>query len=378
MIKLKDKCFSIKYHFRFGILLIMIVLFLSSCNQKKETQNIQEPPLNNKASTVQVATAKTGSLILDLEINGSVISDKTIIITAQIEGQIEDILVSEGDSINKDQLMIKIADKSSLKALIASTYEDMQKEKKNLDNARELFEKNLISEEELGKATVLAKKAETNYYLAKEQEEYLIVKAPWIGVVSKLFVEEGCIITPKMQLLELYDPQQMVIKTAVSEQNSVKLKTGMPVKIGLDAYPDKKFSGKLLRAYPYLDEDTRTRTVDIKLLESIELLPGMFARLKITIAKEKNTILVPLEAIIQTDNGPILFEAIDNKAVKRKVKTGIEKDGEIQIIKGIKPGSKIVIAGNENLKQGKPLKIIKQESPESSNNPATAEDKRTD
>jgi membrane fusion protein, multidrug efflux system len=348
----------------FVILVIGLLMFWSISlkeNKTLETQKKSSVPL------VKVVQVKPVTMISDLDLTGTVVPDKTAVLSSQIEGAVKKIFVTEGSSVKPELIVMEIDDKKSVDALVESLLEEFNKEKNNLNRIKELVEKKSLPEEELEKAVTTFKKVEAQLYKAEEQKQYFTIKAPWSGVVSKLLVKEGNIVVPRMQLLEMYEPESLIIRTAVPEKFSVKVKNGLPVKIRLDAYQSKTFNGKIMKVFPYLDENIRTRTVDIKLSESVNLLPGMFARLTIILQKFDNTIVVPVESIIQTKSGPVIFEVVEGKTVKHLVKTGIRKNRKIQIVDGISSGMLIVVEGNENLKQGKPVKIMKQASEQKKN-----------
>lgn len=348
--------------------LVLVGLILTGCNSQKGKEDSQAPSSADKnISAVQIITAEKTKISEKIELNGSVISDKVVKITARIEGQVDSVFAAEGDEITAGQLIIKIAEKSSIKTLIASTHEALQNEIKNLERVRNLYEKDFATDEDLEKALTAKKKAELQYYQALEQQEYLSVTAPWNGIISELYVEEGDITASRMQLFEMYDPEGMQIRAAIPEQFATRLQPEMPIETKLDAFPGQIFRGKIKRTFPYLEENTRTRTVDIEVAETLQLLPGMFARLTLTLNKVHNTIVIPSEAIINTPKGPVVFEVVDGKAMQRPVKTGIQEAQKIQILAGIEPGAKIVIAGNENLKSGKPVKILEAKSQQKNN-----------
>ena len=113
----------------------------------------------------------------------------------------------------------------------------------------------------------------------------------------------------------------------------------MDVAVKLDAYRGKTFRGKVSRIYPELDRRMRTRTVEVEVVDAVELVPGMFARLSLTLKSETDTIAVPSEALIVTPKGlPVADLVQDGKAQQRRITTGIEGGGKIQILSGIEPG----------------------------------------
>jgi RND family efflux transporter MFP subunit len=165
-------------------------------------------------------------------------------------------------------------------------------------------------------------------------------------------VKEGEFVAPRAVLLEMYDPASLVILAAIPEKHAAEVSAGMGVEVRLDAYPGDIMQGRIERVYPYLDSRLRTRTVEITLENPIDLLPGMFARLKVLLKNIDDAVIVPVEALVTTAKGQVVFVVEDGKAMARAVKTGIEADNRIQLVSGVRPGDKVIVAGNEKLKSG--------------------------
>jgi multidrug efflux pump subunit AcrA (membrane-fusion protein) len=92
---------------------------------------------------------------------------------------------------------------------------------------------------------------------------------------------------------------------------------------------------------------------------------------------EKDTVVVPSEAVIVTPKGfRVAYVVQDGKAVQRKISTGIEGGGKVQVLSGIKPGEQLVVAGNEKLKDGVEVRLPGDpkpgsEKPKSKGSPGT-------
>lgn len=141
----------------------------------------------------------------------------------------------------------------------------------------------------------------------------------------------------------------------------------------LDAYPGDVMQGRIERVSPYLDSRLRTRTMEITLEKPIDLLPGMFARLNVLLKNIDDAVIVPLEALVTTPKGQVVFVVEDGKAIARAVKTGIEADNRIQLVSGVQPGDKVIVAGNEKLKSGVEVSLAVDEKSGMGKNKGMAE-----
>jgi multidrug efflux pump subunit AcrA (membrane-fusion protein) len=104
--------------------------------------------------------------------------------------------------------------------------------------------------------------------------------------------------------------------------------------------------------------DSRTRLIEARLIESVELLPRMFARISVQCRVAEAAVVVPDAAIVVTPRGQkVVFAFVDGKASLRQVTVGIEQGGRVQILEGIQPGEKVVVSGNLGLKDGAPVQF---------------------
>jgi len=184
------------------------------------------------------------------------------------------------------------------------------------------------------------------------------IAAPFIAVVRKVHVRVGDLASVKSPLLELSDVSSLVIRFAIPEAVSVGDPARLPVEVGLDAYPGKTFHAKIIRQYPEIDSRTRTRIVEARVVEPVQLVAGMFARMRVALETADQAVVVPLEAVLATPRGDkVAFVVQDGKAVQRTVTTGIEHGGLVQVVAGLAPGDQVVIAGQDGLKDGKEVRL---------------------
>jgi len=200
--------------------------------------------------------------------------------------------------------------------------------------------------------------AAAKVHLASARLAECVIAAPFAGTVTRVFVRPGDMTAMKSPLLELADLSSLVVRVAVPEAHAAEVRDGMPAIVRLDAVPAKTFPGKVVRAYPELDRRMRTRTVELALDVPAPLMPGMFARVRLVIESVPGALVIPREAVTVTPaGGQVVFVVEDGKAAQRRVTTGIEEAGQVQILSGLKTGEKVVVAGHEKLKDGAAVRL---------------------
>ncbi len=233
---------------------------------------------------------------------------------------------------------------------------------------------------ELVVAEANVQKAKATLAVKKTELDECVIYAPFEGIITEVFVRPGDFTALRSgardRLISLMDPKSMVIRTGIPEKSAIFASKGKKVKVRLDAYGEKTFSGIVEQVYPKLDQNSRTRTIEIKLIEQIELLPKMFARVTMETRTVENALTVPDSAVITTPRGEqVVFVVEDGKAVLRKTKLGLEKNERVQLLSGIKAGETVIVEGNLNLKNGAQVKILDDSEKKKDGNPSTGTDK---
>jgi multidrug efflux pump subunit AcrA (membrane-fusion protein) len=216
---------------------------------------------------------------------------------------------------------------------------------------------------ELAIAEAAVYKATASLALAQAQVDECIIKAPFPGIITQVFVRPGDLThlsSPRMKLVKMMDPKSLIIRAGLPESSAAHLTKGTKVTVRLDAYPGKKFNAEVERIHPRIEWNSRTRIIEARIFEPVKLIPRMFARVSVQGRVVEKAVVVPDSAIIITPRGHhIVFVVKNGKAERRKVKIGLEKGSNVQISDGVRAGELVVIAGNLNLKDGAPVKIVK-------------------
>ena len=346
---------------------LLVVLFLSGCGGGDEKG--QQP--QKKALLVAVETVKKSEIVHAVDLTGEVAPYRVAQLASPAEGPVLNLRVREGDRVNIGDTLLAIGRKKGVDALIVSLREELNKEEDNLTRTRQLVDSDALPGEQLDQAKANYEKVKAQLVKAEETVQDYSITAPWKGVVSRLRVKDGDFVAPRAPLVEIYDPASIVIRAAVPERYAAKIYKGMAAAVHLDAFPNDSFSARIVRVYPYLDERMRTRTVELNLLEKMNLLPGMFGRIRLTLESIKDAVTVPSQALVVTPSGAsTVYVLVEAKAVQRKVQTGIEEAGRIEVLSGLNPGDQLIVSGQEKLKDGAEVRLVGDSKPGQGRRPA--------
>jgi len=320
-----------------------------SCSDGDETSKKRKKPL----PMVKTALVEVKALSDRLELTGSIEPTRVARMAAPVEGPVIACPVREGDHVNRGVLLARIGRTKGDDAVAASARTELKREELELSRIEKLVQRGALPGEELDEARVKVSESRARLARAMERLGDYRIRAPWEGVVSRVHVAVGDFVAARDALVELFDPESLVLQFAVPEASAARVMQGAPVVVALDAHPGKPFAAGVTRIYPEIDRRTHTRTVEATIEGNVALFPGMFARLQLTLSLETNALSVPIEAILLRNDKPLVFVITEaGKARQRAVKTGIEDAGRVQILDGIQEGERVAIAGHTRLRDG--------------------------
>jgi len=339
-------------------LLVLGGLALWKYGPKRSAQATAAPAPKKPLPLVMTETIKAQTISRILELTGSVEPVRVARLASPAEGPVQNLKAREGDRVKAGDVLLSIGRKEAADAWLVSAREEVRKEAQELKRVEQLVEKGALPGEQLDHAKSTYERARAQLIKAEESTGDYQVTVPWDGIVSRVLVTDGNYVSPRAPLVEIFDPASLVIRFAVPEAEAAAIQQGMGIAVTLDAFRGKEYQGKISRVYPELDRRTRTRTVEVELTEPVALVPGMFARARLPLQTVKDAVVVSADAVIVTPKGErVAYVIEDGKAVQRKVTTGIEEGGKVQIVSGLKPGETLVVAGNEKLKDGAAVRV---------------------
>ncbi|MDZ4297767.1 MAG: efflux RND transporter periplasmic adaptor subunit [Moraxellaceae bacterium] len=175
----------------------------------------------------------------------------------------------------------------------------------------------------------------------------LAIVSPINGVVFELGLREGMTVSEGMTMFRINGLDTVWVNAEIPESMAARVLPGNRVEATTLARPGKVYKGRIAALLPEVDNTTRTLQARIELNNlGFELVPGMFANLNLAGETSKESLLVPTEAIIRTGKRNVVFvveEPGNFHAVD--VSIGLESQGEVEVLKGLKAGQKIVVSG---------------------------------
>jgi HlyD family secretion protein len=180
--------------------------------------------------------------------------------------------------------------------------------------------------------------------------------APFDGTVLSVGAAIGDLVSSNVTVVTLADLNTLEVLTSIDETDISNVKTGQDAQITFDAFPGKRFQGKVLEVplQGQLSQNVVTYEVPVSLegTDGVALLPGMTANVKIILGQRQNALLLPVLAVAQGDNGNEVLLESGTGTVTTPVEVGLNDGVNVEIVRGLNEGDKVVVQYASTTQQG--------------------------
>lgn len=319
-------------------------------NADEPTGTVRIDPVTSQNIGVRTALAVKKTLTHDIRTVGRVDYDEKRVtkLHPKVEGWIEKLFVDEtGTEVSRDTMLFALYSPElvsseeeyllaleNLKKLSNSSSPDIK------EGAKRLAEASL---DRLKLFDVPEHQLET-IKLTRKVMKNLHIHSPFEGIVVSIGVREGQFVTPETELYTIADLYRIWVYVDIYEDELPWVSKGDEAEMSVAGVPGKIFKGKVTYIYPYLEAKTRTNKVRLEFDNpDLVLKPEMFANVTLKTSRQIDAIVVPSEAIVRTGERDLVFIVKGGGRFEpRDVTLGVTTEGEVQIVKGLKAGERIV------------------------------------
>ncbi len=331
------------------------------------------------AIPVSAITADVEPVMNTVRLSGTVIAPRGAMVSTSVGGLVEAVEVEFGDPVEPGQPLVRLDsalarhEVSQAEAAIAEAKAQLADDRRRLGVAQRLIKRGNIPENELEarQAQVRISEAAVERLRAAAAREHErldrhTVKAPFAGVVARKATEAGEWVSPGTTLIELIATDDLVVDIPVPQKYYPQLEDGTPVELSFDALPDRTFRARRVALVPVSDPTARTFVLRVRPeVRDIPLTPGMSARATLNLATGEEGVVIPRDAVIRYPDGRttvwVVAEGEPPTVSERQVEIGRAFDGRIHVVSGLEGGERIVVRGNELLRDGQKVRITESE-----------------
>lgn len=173
------------------------------------------------------------------------------------------------------------------------------------------------------------------------------VIAPVSGTIIDMPINLGDTVSNSTSIATVGSLKELQLKVYVAEKYSGYLKEGMKAYVHLSSIPNEKFEARTVKISPVVNKQNRTIEVELKFNQyDKRIKPGMFATCELVILESRNAFVIPKKAISEFNGKQTVLVAVDGKAERKEITTGISNDSDIEVKSGLSKGDKVIIAGS--------------------------------
>jgi len=301
---------------------------------------------------VEVSAPARADIFATYDVTTTIASEGDAAILARVPGEVVELLVEEGDWVEKGQVLARL-DGERLRLEMLSARANLDKARGEYERYEDLSLRGLVSKSMFDGLRFELEGLESIYKLKKLNYNYSRIRATISGFVSTREIKLGQSIEVSDAAFRITDTNQLVAYLQIPQTDLAKFAAGNTATLEVDSMPGRKYAADIVRISPTIDTRNGTfRATAIIDNAADELAPGMFARFTIAYAKHTDALLIPTQAIVNEDQRSSVYVVSNGEVTLRQIETGIESDGRMEVLSGLTGDEQIVVVGQSTLRDG--------------------------
>ena len=334
---------------------------------------------NEASRPVTVTEAVRDHAVQIVELTGSVTAKRQSRLSSRTSGLIRKLHVDAGDQVKQGDLLMELDPdlaalaKDRVKAELDQAKAELAEAERQVEEVKELAKLGGFSKSEAetreATARVRAAAVKQKEVQLREQTEMVMrhqLIAPFTGVISRKLAEEGEWVQTGVPVLELVETDRLQLDVQAPQEMYGRLKEAAEIKVVLDTRPPTELSAKITARVPVKDPVSRTFLLRLEMEDSKGIgAVGMSGRAVFQLRSDEMTLLVPRDSVVRSPDGSVkvwIVEQDGDTAIARSqtVKLGDSLNRMVSILEGLKEKAMVVLRGNESLREGQPVTVVKE------------------
>jgi len=337
------------------VVAIIAVLGLTAAkllNNKEATEaKVYKPDPNLKVG-VRTAVAGMRNLSQDIKFLGSFSPNRQIEIRPLAGGEIVRLNIQEGQQVKAGQLLAKLDD-DQLRFQVEALQVTLEGYQNDLKRYEVLVKGDAVPAVNIERTQLSIRGTQAQIKQLNKQIANTSIVAPFSGIVTSKLVEKGSVVSIGTPMAEITDIASLKLVVNVPEKAINQFRTGQPVRVRTEVYPDAAFQGKVSMVGAQGDE-AHNYPVEITVQNTKDnsLKAGMYGSIASSNALKGESLSIPRQAIMGSAKEPQVYVIDNGKAVLKNVMIGVATNEFYEITKGLEAGDQVVTSGQINLQNG--------------------------
>ncbi|MBL9206851.1 MAG: efflux RND transporter periplasmic adaptor subunit [Opitutaceae bacterium] len=316
-----------------------------------------------------------------LEAVASLQSYRGVVLRSEIEGRIVRIAFESGAKVKEGDVLIEL-DTSTETAQLAGLEAQAKLAAVNLNRAHELRTQVSNTQADLDAAEAASAESQAAIAVLRATLAKKRIVAPFSGRLGLREVNPGQFLNKGDAIVSLEAVDPIYADFGLPQQDIPLIRPGLAVRLAVDAFQPRSFEGTIEATSPRVNDETRNvRVRAVFPNTSEELRPGMFGRVEVVLPGKLDVLVLPSSAITYSPYGDSVYVIVEETspagtqsvARQRFVQVGPKRGDQVSILKGVKPGENVVVAGQMKLRNGSAVKVDNSTLPSNSPAPKPAE-----
>jgi membrane fusion protein, multidrug efflux system len=362
----KTKYFNMK-NLILGIA-VLAILF-SSCQSAKPEAPKENDSINKPVYKLE-AVQQTG-LSGMVKLPGQLAAYQEVSIFPKVNGYVKDVQVDIGSQVKKGQLLMRL-EAPELEQSTMQAKEKYARTKADLSIDREHYNRLLEASQTPGAISPLdlsfvkskmesdsavSNAAKSNWQMQETMQAYLIVTAPFNGVITERNVHPGALVSAESKdskpMLELKEISHLRLQVDIPESLSGSMKDGDTISFLTSVFPGKKITAHISRKSMNVNAQFRSERVEADVNNDNELLsPGMYADIVIYSKGNASGFIVPKSSVVTSTERKYVLAIRAGKIVKIDVTTGNEANNRIEVFGNLNKSDSLIANASDDIKEG--------------------------
>ncbi|MCP4546762.1 MAG: efflux RND transporter periplasmic adaptor subunit [bacterium] len=315
---------------------------------------------------VELAVVRIDDVPSYLSSTASLEPEKQVDVIVKINGQIERMLVEEGDIVSAGQILATL-DGAVQRVQLREASIRADNTEREFRRSDALYQQQGISEKEFQDIRFRYEEAQAQLEAAQLEMDRCEIKAPFAGFIAERLLDQGQHVNMGAQVFRLVDADPLLARIFLPEKEAVHIDAGQPVVISPDTHPGLELPGEVLRMAPIVDRRTGTVKVTCRISQMSALRPGSFVRVQVQTDMHPQVPVIPKRALVPEGGEIYVFKAVADSVIKVSIKTGYSNGTVVEIIEGLEIGDQVVSVGTGSLKMGSRVRALNESEIETQN-----------
>lgn len=341
---------------RFPLALVLVPVLaaalLAGCGGKDEAAAAGPRGGGNPPVPVTTIVLRMQPFADRVQAIGTVQARESVTVTAKVSETVQQVHFDSGEEVARGAVLVTLSGQQQ-QAALAEAQAAAEEAERQYRRQSELAAQQLIARSQLDSARATRDAAQARVALVRAQLGERVIRAPFAGRLGIRQVSPGALVTPGTPIATLDDLSRVYVDFPVPEALLARLTPGLRISGTSVAYPGRVFEGTVRAVDARVDPSTRAVTVRGEFANPDRALrPGMLVTVQLMQA-ERRALLVPEIAIVQVGQKSFVYRMqADGTVEQAEVQVGARREGQAELVSGVKPGERIVVDGVGKLRPG--------------------------